>query len=452
MTRRGTTTSTAPDGASLEAPEQPSYPPVDGGRDAWLVLTAATMMESLIWGFPFAFGVFQEYYSRQELFADSIHQLATIGTCATVSSILVELKAARTDLFSSQGLMYLSAPIVYSTVRKVPRYRKAVCIVGFVVTIASLIGASFASTFSQLLVLQGILYALGGSLLYFPTIIYIDEWFSKRKGFAWGIIIAGGGASGIVIPFLMEWILDTWGFPTAFRVWSVIFTILTIPALFYLKPRLYNNQFDADSNENAWAFFKSPAFWIFSAGNLVQSMGYFMPLLYLPSFAVAQGWPRMTGTIALALCNAANVVGAITVGWLADHYHITTAINFCALGTMCAVFLFWSFAVYQPVVYVFAFTYGLFAGGVPATWSGCSNPIRRHYQVEAGMIISLFTAVKGVGSLISGPLSGVLVASDSWKGRAEFAYGSGYGYLIIFSGITASFAATGWVGKRLGLV
>ncbi|EPS37719.1 hypothetical protein H072_8543 [Dactylellina haptotyla CBS 200.50] len=70
----------------VEATEAGSSPPVDGGRDAWVVLAGCTIMEALIWGFPFAFGVFQEHYTRQEQFAEAKHQVASIGTTATVSS------------------------------------------------------------------------------------------------------------------------------------------------------------------------------------------------------------------------------------------------------------------------------------------------------------------------------------------------------------------------------
>lgn len=36
-----------------------ALPRADGGKGAWLFLTACFMLEALIWGFPFSFGVFQ---------------------------------------------------------------------------------------------------------------------------------------------------------------------------------------------------------------------------------------------------------------------------------------------------------------------------------------------------------------------------------------------------------
>lgn len=64
--------------------EQPdNLPPADKGKDAWLFLAACFMVEALVWGFPFSFGLFQEHYSRTELFKGQ-KNIAVIGTCAMV--------------------------------------------------------------------------------------------------------------------------------------------------------------------------------------------------------------------------------------------------------------------------------------------------------------------------------------------------------------------------------
>lgn len=48
--------------------------------------------------------------------------------------------------------------------------------------------ASFVNTVRQLIATQGVMYALGGSLLYSPAIIWLDEWFVQRKGVAFGVM------------------------------------------------------------------------------------------------------------------------------------------------------------------------------------------------------------------------------------------------------------------------
>ncbi|KAJ8120401.1 hypothetical protein O1611_g10375 [Lasiodiplodia mahajangana] len=80
-----------------------SLPPVDGGKDAWLFLAAVFVVDALVWGtmppafssglswerkyakflgfigFPFAFGVFQNYYNSHEPFAGQ-PSIVVIGT------------------------------------------------------------------------------------------------------------------------------------------------------------------------------------------------------------------------------------------------------------------------------------------------------------------------------------------------------------------------------------
>lgn len=52
----------------------------------------------------------------------------------------------------------------------------------------SLLAASFANSVSQLIAFQGVLYAIGGNMLFAPTVNYLDEWFVRRKGLAVGVM------------------------------------------------------------------------------------------------------------------------------------------------------------------------------------------------------------------------------------------------------------------------
>lgn len=88
--------------------------------------------------------------------------------------------------------------------------------------VLALIAASFCNSVATLIATEGVLYALGGVVAYFPSMQYIDEWFVTKKGFAYGIMWAGTGSAGVVVPFLLQWLLDAYGFRTALRVWAVV--------------------------------------------------------------------------------------------------------------------------------------------------------------------------------------------------------------------------------------
>lgn len=68
---------------------------------------------------------------------------------------------------------------------------------------------------------------------------------------------------------------------------------------------------------------------------------------------------------------------------------------------------------------------------------------------DVGILIGVISAGRGIGAVVSGPLSGKLL-SGSWKGGDGLAYESVYGPLIVFTGITAAVGGVSFLGKRLG--
>lgn len=243
--------------------QQFSLPRADGGKDAWLFLLSAFVLEALVWGFPFSFGVFETYYTSHPPFSEDASSVAAIGTTAT-------------------GMMYFTAPLVYAISRRYPQYRRHSTMIGFVILLAALVGASFATTVGQLLATQGVAYAIGGAFHYFPTLAYLDEWFVQRKGIAFGIICAGGGAAGVAIPLVMEWVLNRWGYQTALRAWAVAVFVLTAPTLYFNKGRLpVRRGMDSGPQRIELRFLKTRAFWILQLANIVQGLGYFLPSTYL---------------------------------------------------------------------------------------------------------------------------------------------------------------------------
>lgn len=180
-----------------------ALPPVDGGTDAWLALAGAFCLEAMVWGFPFSYGIFQSYYSTHEPFAKDPSIVAAISTTAT-------------------AIMFFSSPFVALFVQRYPRLRRPSSLLGLVVVVLSLVAASYCNSAASLLATQGVLYALGGLLLYFPAMYVIDEWFVARKGLAFGVVWTGTGTSGAIVPWISQWLLDVYGFRTALRVWAVI--------------------------------------------------------------------------------------------------------------------------------------------------------------------------------------------------------------------------------------
>lgn len=84
--------------------------------------------------------------------------------------------------------MYLGSPIIFILLKRWPNARKSINALGLVVIICALVSASFADQVWQLILCQGVLYGIGGAMAYCPCILYMDQWFIRRQGLAFGIM------------------------------------------------------------------------------------------------------------------------------------------------------------------------------------------------------------------------------------------------------------------------
>ena len=94
-------------------------------------------------------------------------------------------------------------------------------ILGLFLLTSSLITASFVTRVVHLIISQGLLYGIGGALLYNPFLFYIDKWFVMRKGLAYGVFWAGTEGCSCIMPWLIDWGLEHHGFRITLRAWGV---------------------------------------------------------------------------------------------------------------------------------------------------------------------------------------------------------------------------------------
>ncbi|KAJ5134311.1 MFS monocarboxylate transporter [Penicillium atrosanguineum] len=396
------------------APAEDTLAPQDGGLQAWLFLAASAMIEALVWGLAFSFGVFQSYYRTQDAFKDS-KMVALIGTCAT-------------------GVAYLSCPLTIVAMILLPGMTRWFSTIGLVIMSLSLAMGSFATNVTHLVLSQGIAFGFGGCIAYSPSILFMPEWFVKRRGLAFGMVWAGSGLSGVIFPLLLEKLLSRFGFQTTLRILSVLVFVLAGPFLYFHKPRIPISV----SRRLTFRFLFKRVFIFYQIGNIFEALGFFLPALYLPTYARAIGTSGFLSSFTVTAFNLASIFGSISMGFLSDRYHVQNCIAIATAGAAVSIFLLWGFSINIPILLVFSIAYGLFAGSYSSTWSGIINEVQRADPTSDPTIIFSFIAFgRGIGNVVSGPLSEALLEADCWKGQAWGAYGSGFGLLIVCTGVTA---------------
>ncbi|KAF1960499.1 MFS general substrate transporter [Byssothecium circinans] len=405
-----------------------SLPPTDGGKDAWLFLLACFMLEGLIWGFAASYGIFQEYYSTHAPFVGQ-RNIAVVGACA-------------------MGIMYMAIVPMFALLKYFPRLRVWATPVGLTIMCLSLGLGSLSETVTHLIVTQGIMYSIGGGLAWTPILFYIEEWWARRRGFAYGATMAGLGLSGAIMPIVLQWLLEKYGFRTTLRVCALSFVALNFPVLFFFKPRLPLSH-ATQARGFDLSFWTCATFLVQQSVVIMQGLGYFLPAIYLPTYAQSLGASSLQSTVTIMLLNFAAFLGSLAMGAAVDKWEVTNCITVAAVGSTSAVFLLWGFATSLPVLYVFCVVYGIFAGCNSSSWSAVMRDTKeKRERADLGMIFAFLSAGKGVANLCSGPLSEVLLHAGNW--RAGMAYGSGYGALIVFTGTTALLSGWGFAAKRIG--
>ena len=178
-----------------------------------------------------------------------------------------------------------------------------------------------------------------------------------------------------------------------------------------------------------------------------------MPSIYLPTYTRSLGFHDAVVTATVSLLNAATVFGCIFVGFLIDRFHVTTVILISTLGGAISVFALWGSAVSIPVLCVFSIAYGFFAGGFTSTYTGVLKELRNaSTEVDSGLVMGILAAGRGIGSVICGPLSETLIKQRPWEGEAALGYGSGFGPLIVFAGVTSFLGGVSFGARRLGWI
>lgn len=423
-------------------------PPMDGGMNAWLFLAACFVMEALVWGFAFTFGVFQAYYSDMPQFKDS-GNIAVIGTCAMVKLNISCSNPTRANSYP-QGIMYLDLPLVFAAYRQWPKYQRFGCALGVLLMCAALGLSSLATNTNHLIVTQGIFYALGGSIAYAPCILLMEEWFDRRKGLAFGVMWAGTGIGGVVLPIVMEQLLGKYGFRITLRGFAVVLFILTAPLVYFVKPRVPIPDNRPSPPAPNFRFMFTSTFAIFEFCNIVEALGFFLPSIYLPTYAGMIGASTSLQALTVILFNLASVVGCVLMGAIIDKLDVTLCILISTVGSSIGVFLIWGFSTSLAPLFIFSIIYGLFAGSYTSTWPGIMREVVHNKpSAESSMVFACLAAGRGVGNLVSGPLSEGLIKGLPWEGNAGYGYGSGYGTLIAFTGVTGVVGGGSYAARRM---
>jgi len=220
----------------------------------------------------------------------------------------------------------------------------------------------------------GIFY-LNATLI--PVSMVVTNWFSKHRGLAMSLAMAGIGVGGTVFSPLLTFLLENYGWRSAYRIMSLVILALALPAALFLirkKPEdmglhplgaddgPVGGQKKAKPDTGLRISFEQarlrPFFWLLLAGMLTNglinagALGHFPPAIQESHGAVIQA------TI-ISLYSSISIGGKLLLGWINDRFGVVVSTTYaCVLFGLSFVFLLLPGQSAVPL-YAMALVFGL---------------------------------------------------------------------------------------------
>ena len=169
---------------------------------------------------------------------------------------------------------------------------------------------------------------------------------------------------------------------------------------------------------------------------------------------------QTSGTLLLTLFNVPGIVSSSFFGYLSDKKRFSlsaaTTSSMSAISSGLSAFLLWGFTSQGDLVLLifFSMIFGFFAGGYSGTWGGIINDLEQeaanaNEAIDSGMVYGLLNGARGIGYVTGGLASVPLLKASSFTASSRYAYGTSYGPLIIFTGLSTILGALGLSSKLM---
>ncbi|MEL7536561.1 MAG: MFS transporter [Pseudomonadota bacterium] len=337
-----------------------------------------------------------------------------------VEPVTAEFGWSRAQFFLSFSVLQLAAVVTAPVVGGIAE-RYGLKLIGIIGLIGHAVGywvlsygngslAVFYGSFVLLAVLSA------GSLPIIWTTA-INQWFDRNRGTAIGITMAGTGLGAFLLPPIVVYASDSFGWRFAYQALGTGALILALPIVLALfQPRTGRTATTAASSPpTSWGLtrreaFATKQFWILGAVLFTTVLVVGGMLSNFPLIMAEEGLSRQQIAPIAAVMGITVIVGRVTVGVLADRFW-APAIGIVVFSVMgCGILsLALMDGVTIPVAFVIAVTIGFAAGAELDLLIYLSSKYFgvRHFAAVFGAVFVFFT----IGAGIAGPVFGAISQS-----------------------------------------
>lgn len=209
----------------------------------------------------------------------------------------------------------------------------------------------------------GVFGGIGTALISVPAWSSISHYFLERRANATGIAATGSSLGGIVVPIMFHHLYPILGFAWATRILGFMFVFLLILATVLMRSPLPPRRFQPVELLPDFGVFRSVPYALLVAGIFLCEWGLIIPLNYITSYGLDQGFPVALSYQLMAILNAGSFFGRWLPGYVADkigRFNTVIITLFLCLVSTLAIWLPANNSVAMTILYaaVFGFASG----------------------------------------------------------------------------------------------
>ena len=344
------------------------------------------------------------------------------------SALERDLGATQSQLSGALSLWFISSAIASIFLgRLLDKFSiKKIMMIGGVIFSLGLFSISFVQSSFSLLLIYATLLAIGGPALGNLSVTkLVANWFESNAGMALGIAAIGISFSGVILPILVDPLIEMIGWRSVYMVFGLIVIFLLIPTVRYFvidtpeeigqfKDNL-PDQPALDSSQDLLGikdFFKHGIFWIISLAFAFQFLAMGGVLLHLPLHSENQGFletwtilgfPIKQTVFAYSFAALGGVVGKVLFGYLMDR--LRPNIPVLIMMAMQSIGIFGLTLIDNYLFFtIFCFVFGLGFGGAMVLMSACFLKAFGSQNLGSvrGVSAMLIVPVQPVGMILVG--------------------------------------------------
>lgn len=286
--------------------------------------------------------------------------------------------------------------------------------VGTFFHVFGLMMASLSTTYYQLILSQGICSPIGICMLFSPATNCAISWFLKKRAFAVGIVAAGSGLGGIIMPIMVNKLIPEVGFGWAMRIVAFLQFALLIIANLTVRSRIPPRP-QPLSAKKFFSPLTEKKFVLLIAASFFYYLGLFLPINYIQLQAIQYGMRLSLAIYIIPILNVGSIVGRVLPTFIADklgRFNTNVVMAFAAAALTLAL---WIPATGDAPLIIFAVLYGTASGAfvalIPSMIAQISDISEIGHRTGFGFAILSITA------LVSNPIGGAILSADHGRFR-----------------------------------